>query len=172
LFAQVFDATVATHRGARHCGAVTNVRGRSLCLRVWPGQSCRVADMVNAFGIPDDIERSIRARDTVCVYCGRRMKEHPRVRGCPRDKATIEHLNFDGPFYWDEGLHAEDVVICCQSCNASRGDKPLHAWFESAYCLARGINARTVASPVKEYLERNVRGCGIAGAKKDRAARG
>ena len=166
MFAQVFDATVATHRGARHCGAVTNVRGRSLCLRVWPGQSCRVADMVNAFGIPDDIERSIRARDTVCVYCGGTMKEHPRVRGCPRDKATIEHLNFDGPFYWDEGLHAEDVVICCQSCNASRGDKPLHTWFESAYCLARGINARTVASPVKEYLERSVRGCGMAVAEK------
>jgi len=112
--------------------------------------------MVNAFGIPADIELAIRARDTVCVYCAGTMKEHPRARGCPKDKATIEHLNFDGPFYWDEGLKAEDIVICCQSCNASRGIKPLHVWFESAYCLARRINAGTVAAPVKEYLERSV----------------
>ena len=118
------------------------------------GSSGRVADMVNAFGIPDDIERSIRARDTVCVYCGGTMKEHSRIRGCPKDKATIEHLNFEGPFYWDEGLKAEDIVICCQSCNASRRDKPLRVWFESAYCIARGINAATVAAPVKEYLGR------------------
>ena len=122
--------------------------------------------MVNAFGIPDVIERSIRARDTVCVYCGGAMKEHSRIRGCPKDKATIEHLNFEGPFHWDEGLQAEDVVICCQSCNASRRDKPLRAWFESAYCIARGINAATVAAPVKEYLERSVRGCGMIGAEK------
>ena len=112
--------------------------------------------MVNAFGIPDDIERSIRARDTVCVYCGGTMKEHSRFRGCKKDKATIEDLNFDGPFYWDEGLKVEDIVICCASCNASRGDKPLHAWFESAYCIARGISAATVAAPVKEYLERSI----------------
>ena len=114
-----------------------------------------MADMVNAFGIPADIEQSIRARDTVCVYCGGTMKEHSRIRGYPKDKATIEHLNFDGPFYWHEGLKAEDIVICCRSCNASRGDQPLRAWFKSAYCLARGINAATVAEPVKEYLGRH-----------------
>jgi hypothetical protein len=70
------------------------------------------------------------------------MKEHSRVRVCPKDKATIEHLNFDGPFYCDEGPQAEDVVICCQSCKCEQGRQPLHVWFESAYCLARGIKCR------------------------------
>ena len=112
--------------------------------------------MVNAFKIPNDVEWLIRARDEACAYCGGTMQEYPRTKGCPKDKATIEHLNFDGPFYWDDGLNAEDIVICCASCNSSRGDKPLHVWFESAYCLARGINAATVAAPVKEYLERSI----------------
>jgi hypothetical protein len=137
-----------------HCSKV--VRSPDVLSEFEPGGLVEWQDMVNAFGIPDDIERSIRARDTVCVYCGGTMKQHPRTRGCPKDKATIEHLNFEGPFYWDEGLQSEDVVICCQSCNASRRDKPLPVWFESTYCLARGINAATVAAPVKEYLERSV----------------
>ena len=46
---------------------------------VWecgPGQRDRVADLVNAFGIPVDIEQTIRARDTVCVYCRGTMQEY------------------------------------------------------------------------------------------------
>jgi hypothetical protein len=117
--------------------------------------------MANAFKIPADIEQSIRARDTACVYCGGAMKQYPRTKGCPKDKATIEHLNFDGPFYWDDGLKAVDIVICCASCNSSRGVKPLPVWFESAYCAARGINAGTVAAPVKEYLERSITPAGV-----------
>jgi hypothetical protein len=113
--------------------------------------------MANAFKIPADIERAIRARDKVCVYCKGKMKQYPHTKGCPKDKATIEHLNYDPPFYWDDGLKAEDIVICCQSCNSSRGVKPLPAWFESEYCRTRGISARTVAAPVKAYLARGAR---------------
>ena len=152
--AQVFAVTVATHLRRTplwHCSEAV----RLLDAVFGPG-SGKVVDMVNAFGIPDDVEQSIRVRDTVCVYCGGGMKEHSRVRGCPKDKATIEHLNFAGPFYWDEGLQAEDIVICCASCNSSRGVKPLPVWFESAYCVARGISGETVATPVKEYLERSI----------------
>lgn len=97
---------------------------------------------------------AIRARDAVCAYCGGQMQNHPGVRGCQKDKATIEHLNFDGPLYWGEGLVAEDIVICCGSCNSSRGTKALDVWFNSSYCIARSINAETVATPVKEYLKR------------------
>lgn len=69
-----------------------------------------------------------------------------------RDWATIEHLNFAGPFYWKDGLQAEEIVICCGSCNSSRGVKKLPDWFSSPYCIERNITAATVAAPVKKYL--------------------
>jgi hypothetical protein len=30
-----------------------------------------------------------------------------------KNKATIEHFNEDGPFYWKDGLKEEDLAICC-----------------------------------------------------------
>ena len=42
------------------------------------------------------------------------------IAGCPADKATIEHLNREGPFYWSGGLVEEHLVIACGRCNASR----------------------------------------------------
>lgn len=70
------------------------------------------------------------------------------------DSATVEHLNEVGPFYWDEGLRKEDLVMCCGSCNSSRGKKSLLDWFETQYCVARGIGVRTVAREVKDYIFR------------------
>ena len=71
-----------------------------------------------------------------------------------KDSATIEHLNFDGPFYWNDGLQIEDIVICCGSCNSSRGIMKLHDWFKTKYCVEKNINEDTVSKPVKEYLNR------------------
>jgi len=68
------------------------------------------------------------------------------------DWATIEHLNRLGPFYWEDGLQAQHIVICCHSCNSSRGAKKLAIWFGSSYCIERNITARTVAHPVRVYL--------------------
>ncbi len=80
---------------------------------------------------------------------------YPYVAQKRVDCATIEHLNFDGPFYWDEeGFNAEDIVICCGSCNSSRGAKRLAAWFQTRYCIEQNINVDTVAAPVKSYLRR------------------
>jgi hypothetical protein len=110
--------------------------------------------MSNYFGIPADIEAKIRARDTLCVYCHREMKAYAGVKGTPRDKATIEHLSFDGPFYWRDALDWNDVVVCCGSCNSSRGKKRLIDWFRSSYCIERGISASAVAQPVKGFLKR------------------
>jgi len=67
---------------------------------------------------------------------------------------TIEHLNCDGPFYWSDGLQPEDIVICCGSCNSSRGAKKLTEWFTTRYCIEKNINAKTVAAPVRTYLRR------------------
>lgn len=76
------------------------------------------------------------------------------TKGKLADQATIEHLNFDGPFYVWDGLKKEDVVICCRGCNSSRGTQGLWDWFRSDYCVTRRINESTVAQPVKEYLRR------------------
>ena len=79
---------------------------------------------------------------------------YPYTSDNHRDCATIEHLNFDGPFYWKDGIQIEDVVICCGSCNSSRGIKKLLDWFKTKYCIDRDINEKTVANPVKNYLNR------------------
>lgn len=112
--------------------------------------------MTNVFGIPDDVERRIRLRDSRCVYCHCAMKEYRDTRGTPGDKATIEHLRETPPFYWKDGLKEKDIVICCGRCNSSRGKKTLPEWFEAAYCKERNINAHTVADPVRAYLKAGV----------------
>src|SRR4029077_14281593 len=54
--------------------------------------------------------------------------------GDRRDLATIEHLNFDPPFYVKDGLRTEDIAICCFACNASRGNRRLWEGFTMQYC--------------------------------------
>lgn len=110
--------------------------------------------MANQFGIPQEVERRLRQKFTLCAYCRREMQKYAGVRGCPSDKATIEHLNRNGPFYWSDGLNEDDLVICCGSCNSSRGQKSLASWFASSYCVQRRITASTVAEEVKQYLNR------------------
>ena len=105
--------------------------------------------MSNRFGIPADTEQRIRARDTTCVYCGKVYS--PRSR---RDMPTIEHLNENPPFYWEDGLKEEGLAICCGSCNSSRGSRKLRDWFRTPYCLERvkPIDATTVAPAIRRYL--------------------
>src|SRR5262245_17464948 len=108
--------------------------------------------MANQFGIPQDVESRLRQRFKNCAYCHQPMQEHIGVKGCPSDKVTVEHLNRKGPFYWWEGLLEEDLVLCCGSCNSSRGTKRLVDWFKSRYCVIKGITASGVAEEVKRYL--------------------
>lgn len=107
--------------------------------------------MSNQFGIPEEKLNKIRLRDKNCVYCGKLMIK-PKLGYRRSQWATIEHFNYNGPFYWKDGLKLEDIAICHQSCNASRGRKKLMDWFKSDFCKARNINERTVATPVKKYL--------------------
>jgi len=110
--------------------------------------------MSNKFGIPEKELLKIRVRDKKCVYCHKKLI-YPFVKDRQGECATIEHLNFDGPFYWKDGLKIRDIVICCGSCNSSRGVKKLPDWFKTKYCVLRNINENTVADPVKEYLNRD-----------------
>lgn len=105
--------------------------------------------MANKYGISEDVLKKIGARDKNCVYCHKPMI-YPYVRKKQRDCATIEHLNHLPP--WDNPV---TVVICCGSCNSSRGKKLLLNWFLTPYCIERkrGINEQTVAKPVKEYIQ-------------------
>jgi hypothetical protein len=87
------------------------------------------------------------------VYC-----EKPFSRQARKDWPTIEHLSEKPPFYWNDGLKEEGLVICCWSCNSSRGNRTLRDWFQSSYCLERinPINESTVAAAVRDFL-RSVR---------------
>ena len=105
--------------------------------------------MTNNYGIPALLEARIRAKYKFCVYCGLEMKVHSHAIGCPCDKATIEHLNEDSVLQPTEN----NIVMCCQSCNASRGPKKLLDWFESEYCKKKNINSETVADVVKKYIK-------------------
>ncbi|MGC2287882.1 MAG: hypothetical protein WA542_21715 [Candidatus Acidiferrum sp.] len=85
------------------------------------------------------------------------MKTHAEIKaaqGQRADEATIEHLNFAGPFYVRDGLKKEDLVLCYRGCNSSRGERRLLDWFKTDYCLSRNINENTVAQPVARYLRR------------------
>lgn len=108
----------------------------------------------NKFGIPEDQLEKIILRDRRCAYCGKEMI-FPYDVNNRKNSATIEHLNFDGPFYWKDGLKIEDIVIVCGSCNSSRGVKSLSEWFKSVYCRERNINQKNVSNLVKEYIERS-----------------
>lgn len=107
--------------------------------------------MANRWGIPEDVLSRLNRDFKTCAYCRGKMKAYCGVIGCPGDKATIEHLNRGGPFYWPE-LNEEHLVIACSRCNASRGCKRLADWFASSYCHERGIRVKTVAARVKKYL--------------------
>lgn len=52
--------------------------------------------MPNRYGISDEAEKEIRARDKRCVYCHVVLKHYPRAMSA--SGATIEHFDNDGPF--------------------------------------------------------------------------
>ena len=105
---------------------------------------------MNKWGIPDWLEKKVRDRDKFCVYCHIKLQEHLHIRGTPKDKATFEHLT-------NEDLPLEDnIVMCCGSCNSSRGARKLLDWFELPHCKNRSkpINEETVDEIVREFLRK------------------
>jgi hypothetical protein len=102
---------------------------------------------VNGWGIPDRLEKEIKARDKTCIYCGVRMIEQMSP-GSPRSTvATWEHIINDASI-----VTRENIARCCVACNASKGTKKLSDWLQSSYCTKRGINKDTVADVVKSAL--------------------
>lgn len=81
-----------------------------------------------------------------CVYCHVKFKKYSRSKRSRKDEATIEHIDNNGP------NSEANVVMCCRSCNASKGTKKLSAWLKSPYCIKRKINKRTVARVIRKHL--------------------
>ena len=104
---------------------------------------------MNKWGIPESLEKKVRARDRDCVYCRVKLRERSSKRDRKRN-ATWEHINNDR---WDDqSIMSINVARCCAICNSSKGTKPLREWLASPYCKERNINQKTVASIVKRFL--------------------
>lgn len=111
--------------------------------------------MKTNYSIPQKELDEIVKRDTDCVYCHKNWDS--KNKG---DSASIEHLNH--LLEWDSvGCFTREnkpiftiIAICCGSCNSSRGAKSLRSWFETPYCNERKIGYSTVASVVKNYIDK------------------
>lgn len=102
---------------------------------------------MNIWGIPEWLEKEVRARDKNCVYCDVEML-HKVPRGHPRKAvATWEHIINDARI-----VTRENVALCCSACNSSKGQKALAVWLKSPYCVTHGINEGTVAKIVRDAL--------------------
>lgn len=100
--------------------------------------------MANRWGIPHDVETAVIARDQSCVYCGVLFENKSTT-----SKKTWEHIINDTALNG-----ADNIALCCRSCNASKGNKILKDWLQSPYCQRTNINKNTVASVVKKHLEK------------------
>ena len=101
--------------------------------------------MANNWNIPDWLEKEVRERDKVCVYCG---IEFTPAKVSKKTAASWEHIVNDAQI-----VTRENIVLCCCGCNASKGQKQLSVWLESKYCKERGINSESVAPIIKEAID-------------------
>lgn len=101
--------------------------------------------MANRWGIPKEIEQLVLIRDLNCVYCGILFLESDANR---RTRRTWEHIINDIRING-----AENIALCCGSCNASKGNKILVEWLKSKYCEAKRIKINSVANVIKVHLE-------------------
>jgi len=91
----------------------------------------------NAYGIPGKELDPIKARDDVCIYCRKLMSDHLEGHRNGRWE-TIEHLNYERPFNWNEGsFDINKIAFCCGSCNSSRGKQSISDWFKKETPYAR-----------------------------------
>ena len=102
---------------------------------------------MNKWGIPAWLEREVKRRDKLCIYCGIQMIEKMLPGGSRKAVATWEHIINDASI-----VTRENIARCCVACNSSKGAKELSDWIQSSFCKQRGINANTVAEVVKTAL--------------------
>ena len=99
---------------------------------------------MNRWNISNSVEVEVIARDRKCVYCGWEFEKVPSSRG---KAPSWEHIVNDLSI-----VTRDNIVLCCVSCNASKGTKSLAKWLESNYCHERGIHALSIASVARQAL--------------------
>lgn len=67
-----------------------------------------------------------------------------------KQRATWEHIDNN-----EKNISEDNIVLCCVSCNTSKGTKMLPEWFTTPYCQNKKINKDIVASTVKKSIKRN-----------------
>src|SRR3989344_2023138 len=97
---------------------------------------------MNRWKIPKTLENKIKNRDNSCVYCGSKFNRESYTQ-----KATLEHIDNNA-----KNISETNIVLCCASCNASKGTKRLSEWLNSPYCQKKKINKETIANIVQEFL--------------------
>ena len=106
---------------------------------------------MNRWNIPEEMEIEIIKRDKNCVYCRVELKEKIQKGQSRKNQATWEHIINDETI-----ITYENISRCCASCNSSKGTKKLSVWINSPYCKNKNININTVASVIKEALEKGL----------------
>lgn len=101
--------------------------------------------MANNWNIPLNLEKEIRERDKVCVYCGINFTSAKIPK---KTASSWEHIINDAKI-----ITRENIALCCCSCNASKGQKQLSIWLESKYCKEKNINFETVTQVVKNAIK-------------------
>ncbi len=101
--------------------------------------------MANNWNIPDWLEKEVRERDKVCVYCG---VEFTPAKVSKKTAASWEHIINDAKI-----ITRVNIALCCCGCNASKSQKQLSVWLDSKYCKERGINPQSVAPIIKKAID-------------------
>jgi hypothetical protein len=100
--------------------------------------------MANRWGIPKEVEEQVRVRDKSCVYCRVEFIEGDSSRTTkPSWEHIVNDIRING---------TDNIALCCMSCNASKGSKPLEIWLETEYCNRKSITASSVAEVVKQAI--------------------
>ena len=98
--------------------------------------------MSNRWKIPELLGKEVRARDTVCVYCGTQFSPAKESR---KSCASWEHIINDVTI-----ITLENFALC--SCKASKGSKGLSAWLNSNGSKQRGVDQDMLAPVIKSAI--------------------
>lgn len=100
--------------------------------------------MANRWGIPKEVENFVIERDKKCVYCGVEFSTSENNR---KNKKSWEHIINDIKLNG-----ADNITLCCVSCNASKGNKSLNDWISGNYCKKKQITFDSVSSIIKNSI--------------------
>ncbi len=104
--------------------------------------------MANNWNIPSFLEKEIRERDKVCVYCG---VEFTSTKISKKTAESWEHIINDAKI-----ITRENIALCCCGCNASKGQKQLSIWLQSKYCKDKNIILENVAQVIKDAIKKGL----------------